>query len=56
MTAFASTQFSFTPGFSAVERHFTFARNRLNGFFHGLASITGLKAGVNKRCREEQLV
>jgi len=32
MNAFASTLFSFTPGFSPVERHFTFVRNRFNGF------------------------
>jgi hypothetical protein len=32
MSAFASTLFSFTPGFSPVERHFAFVRNRFNGF------------------------
>jgi hypothetical protein len=32
MSAFASTLVSFTPSFSPVERHFTFVRNRFNGF------------------------
>jgi hypothetical protein len=41
MNTFPSTLFSFTPGFSPVERHFTFDQ--------GLAPITGLKAGANKR-------
>ena len=69
MSGFASKLVSFTPGFSPVERHFTFVRNRFNGFhsqsgrkpletvlYQGLSSITGLKPGVNKRSFEEQLV
>ena len=61
MSGFASRVVSFTPGFSPVEMHFTFVRNRFNGF-HGkstrnrlkrfsikASSITGLKPGVNKR-------
>jgi hypothetical protein len=29
---FGSNVVSFTPGFSLVENHFTFLRNRFNGF------------------------
>jgi len=52
--------FSFTPGFSPVEKHSGLLRNRFNGF-HGEAAktvetvfsysvpfITGLKPGVNE--------
>jgi hypothetical protein len=49
---FASEFVSFTPGFSPVPSHFTFFRNRLNGFHRCLSSITGLKPGVNESALE----
>jgi len=61
MSGIDSKLISFTPGFSPVERHFTFVRNRFNGFhspssgkpletvfYQGLSSITRLKPGVNE--------